>query len=501
MEEWIPLFDIFFKSPSPETEASLWLDQASNSLSSFSSSSSSASTASPINRSSFVSLLKKQCDLIDQNSSPPASKILFMETLPNMVQSRILSFLLFEHRRFCGRDLIWLARDMLCGGKEVDFWVHRAAHNLLDTVPEPKFDWISRLDLDSADDEDIIAEEFDSVPDWLSEKASSILPWLPLSCADDDVHSEMMAVDSWNGNEMMSQIRENVEVDHRQAVDNTDHTINVALQPGDHEMATNLRAQITSLESTSEVLTLCDEIRKLCLEKGRDSFRVLALIEPWNADDETAAVLLSNLHSGSEEEELGWPSQILCSIVLPKFLALEKSASRVLMSATIEFCKIHQRAAEYALVFPLILRKEGINSFICEVVSRVLKECWHLGHVSAFCQKLLCGRTEEKRFLFLPCHRDLISDDLTWNESLFILFQNILIHDVPLTQGSVDCLVSKVQELVKKYSKSLKFGNFLLHFVAKCAPMLHAYKYPLIKSVECTNSLVTRPILSKLNAL
>lgn len=67
MEEWIPLFDIFLKSPSPETEASLWLDQASNS----SSSSSSSSAAVPINRSSFVSLLKKQCD---QNSSPPATK-------------------------------------------------------------------------------------------------------------------------------------------------------------------------------------------------------------------------------------------------------------------------------------------------------------------------------------------------------------------------------------------------------------------------------------------
>ncbi|EFH38589.1 hypothetical protein ARALYDRAFT_920887 [Arabidopsis lyrata subsp. lyrata] len=47
MEEWIPLLDIFLKSPSPETEASLWLDQASNS------SSSSSSAAAPINRSFF----------------------------------------------------------------------------------------------------------------------------------------------------------------------------------------------------------------------------------------------------------------------------------------------------------------------------------------------------------------------------------------------------------------------------------------------------------------
>ncbi|KAG7617794.1 putative fanconi anemia group E protein [Arabidopsis thaliana] len=493
MEEWIPLFDIFLKSPSPEAEASLWLDQASNP------SSSSSSAAAPINRSSFVSLLKKQCD---QNSSPVTKKVLFIETLPNMVQSKILSFLLFEYQRFCVSDLVWLAREMLGSGgnKVVDFWVQRDAHNLLDRIPKPKFEWISNLDLDSAD-EDSMKQVFDSVPDWLSEKlgsAGTILPWLPVSC--DDVDSEMLVVDSWNGKEI-TQIKEDMEEDQREVVHNIDHTMTVGLQAHDHEMAVNLRAQISNFESTSEVLTLCNDIRRLCLEKGKDSLRVLALIEPWNADDETAAVLLSSLHNGSEEEELGWPSHVLCSIVLPKFLSLEKSASRVLMSSTIEFCKIHQRAAEYALVFPLILRKEGINNFICEVISRVLKECLHLGQISGFCQKLLCGRTQERRFMFLPCHRDLISDELTWNEYLFILFQNILIHGIPLSQDSVDCLVSKVQELAERYSKSLKFGNFLLHFTAKCAPMLQAHKYQLIESVKCTNSLVTKSILSKLNAL
>ncbi|KAF8081898.1 hypothetical protein N665_0858s0014 [Sinapis alba] len=498
MEEWIPLLDIFLKCPSPETQASLWLDEASSS-----SSSSSSSSPSPINRSSFVSLLKKQSYITDQNSSPPVNKVMFIETLPNMVQSRILSFLLYDHGRFCGKDLVWLAREMLGGsGKEVDFWVQRAAQNLLDRMPERKFDWISRLDLGSAN-EDGIVEEFDSLPDWLTEKKAGctgvILPWLPVSCAD--VGSETLVVDSCNEEDVISQSRENMEVDHREAVDDNDDEINVALQPYVHEMAVNLRAQMKNCESTSQVLALCDEIRKLCLGKGGDCLRVLALVEPWNADDETAAVLLSNLHSGSEEEEVGWPSQVLCSTVLPKFLALEKSASRVLMSATIEFCKIHQRAAEYGLVFPLMLRKEGINNFICEVVSKVLKECWHFGHISAFCQKLLCERTEERMFMFLPCHRDLISDDLTWNESLFILFQNILTHDVPLTQGSVDCLVSKVQEMAERYCKSLKFGNFLLHFISKCAPMLHAHKYPLIESVKCTNSLVTKSILSKLNAM
>ncbi|XP_019089552.1 PREDICTED: uncharacterized protein LOC104730366 [Camelina sativa] len=398
MEEWIPLFDIFLNSSSPGTEASLWLDQAS-------SSSTSSAAAAPINLSSFVSLLKKQCD--HQSSSPMTKKVLFIETLPNMVQSKILSFLLSEYQRFRVSDLVSLAREILAS-KVVDFWVQRDAQNLLDKIPKPKFDWISHLDLASAS-EDSFREEFDSVPDWLTEKAAStgtILPWLPVSFDDDVVDSEMLVVDSWNGEEVSLIRDENMEEDHREVVDTIDHTMNVVgLQADDHELAANLRAQVTSSQSTIEVLTLCDEIRKLCLDNGfRDSFRVLALIEPWNADDETAAVLLSNLHSGIEEDELGWPSQVLCSIVLPKFLSLETSASRVLMSATIEFCKIHQRAAEYALVFPLIFRKKGINNFICEVISRVLKECLHLGHTSGFCQKLLCGRTEERRFLFLPCH-------------------------------------------------------------------------------------------------
>ncbi|CAN8230068.1 unnamed protein product [Cochlearia groenlandica] len=494
MEVWIPLFDIFMKCPSPELEASLWLDHSS----------SSSAAAAPINRSSFVSLLKKQCDAYDHalssSSSSSSKKALFIETLPNMVQTRILSLFLFEYRRFCVTDLVSLAREMLDGAKEVDFWVKRGAQNLLDTIPQPKFDFISRLDLDS-NDEDIAKEDFDSVPDWLSEKAGStcaILPWLPVSCSD--IHEETLVVDSWSRKEM-TQVRENVE-ELRDVVDNIDYTINVALKPYDYEMVASIRARITNFESTSKVLTLCDEIRKLCLEKGRDSFSVLGLIEPWNADDETTAVFLLSLRSGIEEEdEHGWPSQILCSSVLPKLLSLEKPASRVLMSATIEFCKIHQRAAEYALLFPLILMNKGINNFVCEVITRVLKECLHLGHVSAFCQKLLCGRTEERKFLHLPCHSGLISDELIWNESLFILFQNVLIHGVPLTQDSVDCLVSKVQELAERYSKSLKFGNFLLHFITKCAPMLHGHKYLLIESVNCTNSLVTKSILSKLNAL
>lgn len=44
--------------------------------------------------------------------------------------------------------------------------------------------------------------------------------------------------------------------------------------------------------------------------------------------------MVANL-MGGDTDEFAWPSHILCSIVLPKLLALEVPASRILVSATI----------------------------------------------------------------------------------------------------------------------------------------------------------------------
>ncbi|KAK9274987.1 hypothetical protein L1049_022244 [Liquidambar formosana] len=186
---------------------------------------------------------------------------------------------------------------------------------------------------------------------------------------------------------------------------------------------------------------------------------------------------------------------------LPKLLVLEQPASRVLMTATMEYCKLHQRAAVYALLFPLILRKEGINNPICDVITRIIKECLHPAHVSAFCQKLLCGEEDAKRFICLPCHQSLICNKLVWAESLFNLFQNILIITFTLTQDSIDHLVDQLRELAERFSKSLKFGNFLLCFVTKCSQLLKSHKLSLIEAVEHTNTLVTKSIISKVASL
>jgi hypothetical protein len=422
---------------------------------------------------------------------------MFIETLPSTVQARVLSFLAYERQRFSARDLSRLARNVLSGNQGLDFWVRRAARNLLDALSETNYEWISCLGMDSG--QEGVVEEFESVPGWLKEAAGAndiLLPWLPISpdeldstfLGNDDDSLDIPKQDGQNGGQELNEVVEEMEIDR---------PANVPLEPEVQEKTTCLKARIMNFESSSKALGLATELRQLCLDKGRDSFVVLGLVEPWLADDETASVLISHLGNGSEEE-LSWPSQVLCSVILPKLLILEEPASRVLVAAITEYCKLHQKAAVYALLFPLIFRREGINNPICDVITRIIRECLHPAHVSAFCQKLFCGEKDVRRVICLPCHQHLLSNELVWTESLFNLFQIILNHNVHLTQDSIDHIVYQAQQLAVNFSKSLKFGNFLLCLVTKCSPLLKSHKLLLIEAVEKTSTLVTKSILSKL---
>lgn len=429
------------------------------------------------------------------------NRVMFIQTLPNMVQTRILHFLAVECQRFCQRDLSRLARDVLGRSEELDFWVERAARNLLDAVSESNYEWISCLSLDSGE-EKREQDEFDSLPVWLKDAAgdSDSLPWLPIS--PEDLNSKQLYGNCCNKEETVGQVGGDMEEDVDEVVDHIEivHPTNDPIGPEIQINAASLKSQILSFESTSKTVSLANEIRQLCTEKGVDAFGVLSLIEPWLMEDETASILISHLLTGNEEE-LTWPSQVLCSIILPKFLVLEGPVSRVLLTTTIEYCKLYQKAAVYALLFPLILRGDGINNSICDVITRIVKECLHPAHVSAFCQKLLCEGKDERRVVCLPCHQSLLSDEMVWSESLFNLFQSILNHNVCLTQDSVDHIVYQVQQSAEKFSKSLRFGNFLLCLVTKCSPLLKSHKLILNEAVEKTNTLVTKSILSKLSSL
>ncbi|XP_015889169.3 uncharacterized protein LOC107424002 isoform X2 [Ziziphus jujuba] len=430
---------------------------------------------------------------------------LHKETLPTMVQTRILFFLATESQRFCGHQLCGLARCVLSGSQELDFWVDRAARNLLDSVSESNYDWISGLSLDSGEERE--EDEFYSLPGFLKDDAagaSDLLPWLPISPGDLNWRASYDN-DCGNKDETFGQRREEMEQDtDYEVVEDTieiDHPRNdnpLGLGPDIQNKALCLKARLMNFESTSKTVGLANEIRQLCAGKGGDAFAVLGLLEPWLVDDETASVLILHLSSGSQEGLLTWPSQVLCSIILPKFLVLEEPVSRVLLTATIEYCKLHQRAAVYALLLPLILRRDGINNPICDLITRIVKECLHPAHTSSFCQKLLCGGKDERRPICLACHHYLLSDEMVWTESLFNLFQSILNHNACLTQDSVDRIVYQVQQSAEKFSKSLRFGNFLLCFVTKCSLQLSSHRLVLNEAVEKTNNLVTKSILSKL---
>ncbi|KAK4432913.1 hypothetical protein Salat_1053500 [Sesamum alatum] len=495
MEGWIPLFEIFLNSPCPESEASLWLQKAFNP----------SSSASSISTTSFLSLLTSPSDTTSNDpSSPHEKRVMWIETLPSVAQARILAFLAYDHQRFCKRDLCKLAKVMLSEGKSLDFWVKKAAQGLLDLVSASNYQWLSHFNLDS--EEGNVEDEFYSMPDWLrdaTKDSDSVFNWLPMSS---DELSETMPLTASGGNEDDFPI--DVEESKQEGFDEVMLEVDVdELKLDDciatevEQMAKSLKSRLLNVESTSEAVELVKGVRKLCFESKQNSLVVLDLIEPWSADDETAAVLISQLSDGSETNELGWPAHILCSIILPKFLVLSEPASRVLVMRTIEYCKAHQTAAEYALLFPLILRNEGITNPICDVITRIIKESLHPGHVSAFCQKLLCKDKDARRFVCLPRHQCLISEELVWTESLFSLWQNILNHSVHLTQDSVDQLVYHICESSGRYSKSLKFGNFLLSLVNKCAPFLKPHKMSLTAAVENTSTLVTKSILSKLSGL
>ncbi|KAM0037262.1 putative fanconi anemia group E protein [Helianthus debilis subsp. tardiflorus] len=471
MEQWLPLMNIFMNSLSPQTEASLWLQ------SSFNSSSTHISTAS------FLNLLMRPTQAIVPNSSssspiPNKQRFMWMQTLPNMVQARILSFLVYENAKFNKQELSKLARELLFNATEVDFWVRRGAHQLFDVVSDSNFKWVSCLNLDS--EEEKFEEKFGSLPGWLNDVASGndavpVLPWLPVSV--DDMNTRLPDVTCEDDEDVMVDVEDD---DVNLETIGTKHVmVHSESDPVDHETketALRLKMKISNMESGLKAAEMADEIRSLIKQK-QDSLTVLSLIEPWNVNDEIIPVLLSRLLEGNEDDFVV-TSNILCSVVLPKFLELEKPASRVLVTTTVDYCKVHHKSAV------------------------IIKECLHPAHVSAICQKLLCEvNTNGNEYICLPCHQHLVSESLVWTESLFNLFQIILNQDVRLTQDSVNRLVFHVQESAIRFAKSLKFANFLLCFVSKCAPLLGPHKVALSEAVGNTSSFLTKSILSKLASI
>lgn len=436
---------------------------------------------------------------------------MWMQTLPPAVQSRVLSFLAMESRRFCRRRLRSLAcrilEDEASGARRNReySWVLAAAHNLLDSVSTPH-DPKPHEETGEEGGGEETEEDFDSVPAWLRSVAaveSPLLPWLPLSLHQ--IHELGRRSRFAQEEEVEEKLTMEEEMEKSAGEQAGAHYPDLqTLNPSISERALSLKAKILTVASSSDALLMASEIQALCFGHGEAAnqrpLAVLSLIEPWQAEDEVASVLLSQLSTSCA---LGNPHAsgfLLASIILPKLMILQSPASRVLLSTTVDFCKLHQVAATNALFLPLILLKEGINSPLCDLLSKVVRECLHPSHVSACCQKLLRGATLKEEIICLPSLRSLISDYPVWTESLFSLFQQILTRGVQLTPDAVDRLVSIVDDSVSAHGKSLKFCNFLLCMITRCPHAVNHHKTLLMRTAERTDTFVTNSILSKLGS-
>ncbi|CAL9125995.1 unnamed protein product [Musa acuminata var. zebrina] len=476
LERWLPLFEIFLNSAAPEGDASLWFDNHHH-----------PTTA-------FLSLL---LSAVSASGSPPP---ILLQTLPPALQSRILSFLAVHHHRFPRACLLPLAAHFLDSSAFTDssaLWARKAAHHLLDAVSSSAPPVACGHTLDhlhrrtNENDVDLYA-----LPQWLNDPvfaAAPLLPWLPLPAG-----SLPRSNDRYFAAEPQSM--ELVAFRDDEPATYSPLPPPPVLDPQIIERASVLKAELLASEAAPKAIRLAKDIRQLCLDSGTGSqLMVLGLIQPWEADDEMASVLLSNLSGEYGLSFVGWHAHVLCSLVLPKLLTLQKPASRVLLSATTRFCQLHPVAAVEALLLPLSLRKEGLNVVLCDALARVIRECLHPVHVSAFCQRLLCGNAGDRRPVCLPWHEELLSDELVWTESLFMLFNHVLNHNVCLTPDTADHLVSVIDEKAHKFSKSLKFGNFMLCFVSKCARASSLHKVSLERAAMRTGTFVTKSILSKLS--
>jgi hypothetical protein len=353
-----------------------------------------------------------------------------------------------------------------------NFWVKRAALNLFGEMPEGSLPKDSFFDL----------------PPWLREASSNeapFLPWLPFDISKlPEKRTKHLHVPEKQNFEAVPSVAPSPSP--KQCPFLSNHAI---------ERAVDLKKEIRTVESVPETIDLAEKIQYICTET-QNSMEVLNLIEPWEINDDLTRVLLSNI---SVE-----PSLIFSSIVLPKLLTLHKQPSSLIISSTVEFCKKHPIEAVNSLLFPLIFRTQGLNMPLCDLITKVTRDCMHPLHVSFFILRLLCAEEEgEIKSLCLPQHREQVSNELVWNDSLFLLFYNMINRDkdVILTPDSVEKLVSVIGELASKFVKSLKFGSFVLCFVNKCGDKLISHKEFLERAAAKTDTFVTKAILVRLHSI
>ncbi|RLN11651.1 hypothetical protein C2845_PM09G16790 [Panicum miliaceum] len=483
MERWLPLFRHLLACPVANADA----------FSSFPASGDCPNSPPPA--AALLRFLLSPAPTLPASAPDPTAAILF-QTLPPFLQSQVLSFLASSAGLLDPHLLRALAARVLsappgCYG----FWARRGARHLLDGLPEGE-------GVPGVASEEFV-DGFHEPPPWLQEaaaRARPVLPWLPVDCR--------MMMSSRTRGPFGRDGLDGIALETLGLAQDEDVEMQEAgcvLLPQAPPLADSIvqsalavQKEILTVESVLVAQRVVKDLQDLCVE-SRDAAAVLSLVQPWEADDDTLRVLLSNLalpedgvHHG------GGPALVLCSVFLPQLLELQRPPSSVLLSAALDLCKRHPAAALEAVLFPLVLRKGGLNVPQCDVLTRIVKECMHPLHVAAFCHRLFSGEEQERKPVCMPQHYENVGTDLVWTEALFALFYSILSQDICLTPSTIGELISVIDELASEFSRSLKFGNFLLCLVSKCWHQCKNQRVLLERAAERTNTFLTKAILAKL---
>jgi hypothetical protein len=376
-------------------------------------------------------------------------------------------------------------------------WVLRGARHLIDGLPEEE--GVPGV----ASDEFI--DGFHDPPTWIKEaaaRAHPVLPWLPVDCRS--LMGSGCRTRAGRGGEDGS---DGIGLENLVLVQDVDVEMQEAgrvlppqappLEDSVMQRVVALQKEIVTVESVLAARRVAKDLQDLCVE-SRNAAGVLSLVQPWEADDDTLRVLLSNLVLEEDGVDGKGPALVLCSVFLPQLLELQRPASSVLLSTALGLCKRHPAAALEAVLFPLVLRKGGLNVPQCDVLTRIIKECMHPLQVTAFCHRLLSGKEQERKPICMPQHMENIGTHLVWTESLFALFYNILSQDIYLTPSTVNELISVIDDRASEFPRSLKFGNFLLCFLSKCWHECKHQRVLLERAAKRTNTFLTKAILAKL---
>ena len=156
-------------------------------------------------------------------------------------------------------------------------------------------------------------------------------------------------------------------------------------------------------------------------------------------------------------------SAYMSVVLLPKLQALSQPASRALLSAVTDAAKLHSRAAQDALILPLLAQQDAVGTSQVEVLNRVVKDCIPL--------------TSQPALLLALIHRQPASGDgpRPLNHTDVAVILGLLSAKPPLSEQHVAALVAALgatlaqpdRQRAAEMAASNFFSNLVLAVISK----------------------------------